>query len=328
MVNVEADALAGAAGKARREGGHRLFPGLRRQPASFVKWWTGHGLQASRWWQQERAPSTFRFTMRPLPRQCGLLRLYAGDGGQGDFNAQMFNSFLTHKSGIEMALWPMHGADAGAGGLEFPPCGVDDLARVLRPAAKAAICTTAAGGGDLQCGADGRPFSGTCAGAFMSPLPRTATMFDGASRSRTCDGRHGELQRHVQTLSPDRPGIGHQRAVGGAPTEPTGCPTGFRADAVATAKRDLKAGETLDGRAGNGVGKLMPARDSLPSGPYQSAGARHQAHATRAAGRVLTWRTWLPKTARRCASAMKWKRSLPRRRRILQNKRIIKGVWS
>jgi predicted homoserine dehydrogenase-like protein len=49
--------------------------------------------------------------------------------------------------------------------------------------------------------------------------------------------------------------------------ESTGCPTGFRADAVATAKRELKAGETLDGEGGYTVyGRLMPATTSLAAG--------------------------------------------------------------
>ena len=49
--------------------------------------------------------------------------------------------------------------------------------------------------------------------------------------------------------------------------EATGAPTGFRGDVVATAKRDLKAGEMLDGEGGYTVyGKLMPAADSLACG--------------------------------------------------------------
>jgi len=49
--------------------------------------------------------------------------------------------------------------------------------------------------------------------------------------------------------------------------EPTGCATGWRADAVATAKRDLKAGEILDGEGGyTVVGRLMPAEASLAQG--------------------------------------------------------------
>jgi predicted homoserine dehydrogenase-like protein len=49
--------------------------------------------------------------------------------------------------------------------------------------------------------------------------------------------------------------------------EPTGCATGFRADAVASAKRALNAGELLDGEGGyTVVGRLMPAADSLAQG--------------------------------------------------------------
>ena len=49
--------------------------------------------------------------------------------------------------------------------------------------------------------------------------------------------------------------------------EPTGAPTGFRSDVVATAKRDLKAGETLDGEGGFCVwGRQTPAERSLADG--------------------------------------------------------------
>src|SRR5262249_39664649 len=52
-------------------------------------------------------------------------------------------------------------------------------------------------------------------------------------------------------------------ASAGLRGEPTGAPTGFRGDAVATAKRDLAAGERLDGEGGFSVwGRLMPAADS------------------------------------------------------------------
>lgn len=45
--------------------------------------------------------------------------------------------------------------------------------------------------------------------------------------------------------------------------EATGAATGWRGDCVATAKRALKSGETLDGEGGYTVwGKLMTARDS------------------------------------------------------------------
>jgi predicted homoserine dehydrogenase-like protein len=50
---------------------------------------------------------------------------------KGDFNAQMFNSFLDGtKSGIEMAaVANATGLTPAPDGLAFPPCGVDDLPR-------------------------------------------------------------------------------------------------------------------------------------------------------------------------------------------------------
>jgi predicted homoserine dehydrogenase-like protein len=49
--------------------------------------------------------------------------------------------------------------------------------------------------------------------------------------------------------------------------EPTGQPHGFRGDVAAVAKRDLRAGEMLDGEGGYTVwGRLMPAAKSLSAG--------------------------------------------------------------
>src|SRR5262249_23277001 len=49
--------------------------------------------------------------------------------------------------------------------------------------------------------------------------------------------------------------------------EPTGQSQDFRGDVVAIAKRDLRAGEMLDGEGGYTVwGKLMPAQTSLKAG--------------------------------------------------------------
>ncbi len=49
--------------------------------------------------------------------------------------------------------------------------------------------------------------------------------------------------------------------------EPTGVATGWNADVVATAKRDLAPGELLDGEGGYMVwGKLMPSGKSVQAG--------------------------------------------------------------
>jgi len=73
--------------------------------------------------------------------------------------------------------------------------------------------------------------------------------------------------------------------------EATGSPTCFNADVVATAKRDLAAGETLDGEGGYTVwGKLLPAVTSLDLGGLP-LGLAHNLRLTRAVrqGQSLTW---------------------------------------
>ena len=73
--------------------------------------------------------------------------------------------------------------------------------------------------------------------------------------------------------------------------ESTGAAVCFNADVVATAKRDLKAGETLDGEGGYTVwGKLLPAQTSLELGGLP-LGLAHGAKLLRGvkSGRTLTW---------------------------------------
>ena len=51
--------------------------------------------------------------------------------------------------------------------------------------------------------------------------------------------------------------------------EATGSPVGFKGDVAATAKRDLAAGELLDGEGGHCVyGTLMPAERALKAGTF------------------------------------------------------------
>ena len=73
--------------------------------------------------------------------------------------------------------------------------------------------------------------------------------------------------------------------------EPTGAPSGFRGDVAAVAKRDLAAGERLDGEGGTTVwGCLMPAADSLAVGALP-IGLAHGLTLERpvAAGSVVTF---------------------------------------
>jgi len=73
--------------------------------------------------------------------------------------------------------------------------------------------------------------------------------------------------------------------------EPTGAPDGFRGDVVATAKRDLRAGEMLDGEGGALVwGKLLPAEASLAIGGLPiGLASRLPLVRNVAAGQSVTW---------------------------------------
>jgi predicted homoserine dehydrogenase-like protein len=73
--------------------------------------------------------------------------------------------------------------------------------------------------------------------------------------------------------------------------EATGAAVCFNADVVATAKRDLGAGETLDGEGGYTVwGKLLPAEKSLALGGLP-LGLAHGAKLIRSvkSAQSLTW---------------------------------------
>jgi len=190
----------------------------------------------------------------------------------GDFNARMFNSFLDGtKSAIEMAaVANATGLTPAPGGLAFPPCGVDDLPRVLRPAEE---------GGQLHHAGqvevisslerDGRPvFRDLRWGVYVT---FRAGEDAGEDYVRRCFGEYGFSTdpggRYAAMYKPYH-AIGLELGISiasvGLRGEPTGAPIAWHADVVATAKRDLAAGETLDGEGGYTVyGRLLPAADSL-----------------------------------------------------------------
>jgi predicted homoserine dehydrogenase-like protein len=74
-------------------------------------------------------------------------------------------------------------------------------------------------------------------------------------------GRYSAMYKPYHAIGLE---LGISVASVGLRGEPTGQPQAFNADVVATAKRALAAGETLDGEGGYTVyGRLMPAADSV-----------------------------------------------------------------
>ncbi len=297
MVNVEADVLAGPLLARKAIAADVVYSfAYGDQPALIaeqVDWARACGFDVVAAAKGTRyLPEYHRSTPDTVWTHYGLTAEQARLGGM---NPRMFNSFLDGtKSAIEMAaVANATGLTPAPDGLGFPPCGVDDLARVLRPAHD---------GGRLHhkgqvevissLERDGRPVFrdlrwGVCV-VFEAPSDYVRRCFAEYGLVTDPSGRYTALYRPYHLIGLE---LGISVASAGLRGEPTGTPTGFRGDAVATAKRDLKAGETLDGEGGCTVwGKLMPASQSLRLGGLP-VGLAHNVTLRRAApaGTPLTW---------------------------------------
>jgi len=273
MVNVEADAVAGAL-LARRaaEAGVVYSLAYGDQPAlicEMVDWARASGFPVTAAGKGTKyLPSYHQSTPETVWGHYGITPERAREGGM---NPQMFNSFLDGtKSAIEMAaVANATGLTAAPDGLAFPPCGVDDLARVL---------VLKSAGGQLDHAGqvevisslerDGRPvFRDLRWGVYVvfeAPSDYVARCFAEYGLITDASGRYSAMYKPFHLIGLE---LGISVASVGLRKESTGTASGFRADVVATAKRDLKAGEVLDGEGGYMVyGKLMPAGDSLARG--------------------------------------------------------------
>jgi predicted homoserine dehydrogenase-like protein len=177
-------------------------------------------------------------------------------------------------------------------GLKFPPCGVDDLAHVLRPKSV---------GGQLDRDGmvevvsslerDGRPvFRDLRWGVYVvlkAPNDYAAACFRQYGLPTDLTGRYAAMHKPFHLIGLELSISVLSAALRG---EPTGSTRAWRGDAVAVAKRDLKAGEMLDGEGGYTVyGRLAPASRSK-AGRMLPIGLAHGVRLTRdvAAGAVVT----------------------------------------
>ena len=186
----------------------------------------------------------------------------------GGMNPQMFNSFLDGtKSAIEMAaVANATGLAVPAAGLAFPAIGTDRLADSLKPRAAGGVLD---GAGMVEVISSERHEGGPVPNdlrwgvyvTFEAPGDYTARCSGEYGIARDESGRYGALWRPSHLIGLE---LGISVASAALRGEATGAPTGFRGDVVAVAKRDLVAGEGLDGEGGYTIwGKLMPAADSL-----------------------------------------------------------------
>jgi predicted homoserine dehydrogenase-like protein len=183
----------------------------------------------------------------------------------------MFNSFLDGtKSALEMAaVANAVGLDPAADGLAFPPCGVDDLPNVLKPRSDGGALAhkgTVEVVSSLE--RDGRPvFRDLRWGVYVTfeaPSDYVRKCFAEYGLKTDASGRYSAMYKPYHLIGLE---LGLSVASIMVRGEPTGGTREFRGDVVATAKRDLRPGERLDGEGGYmAYGKLMPAQASLAAG--------------------------------------------------------------
>jgi predicted homoserine dehydrogenase-like protein len=187
---------------------------------------------------------------------------------RGGLNPKMFNSFLDgSKPAIEStAVANATGLDVPSGGLLYPPASVEDIPYVTRPRSE---------GGALEkrgmvevissLEPDGRriPYD-IRMGVWVTVEGETEYVrhcFEEYNAHTDPSGRYFTLYKRWHLIGLE---VGLSVASVALRGEPTGVATGWGADVVATAKRDLVPGERLDGEGGYTVwGKLLPAKTSL-----------------------------------------------------------------
>jgi predicted homoserine dehydrogenase-like protein len=296
MVNVEADALAGPwlAAKARAAGViYSLAYG--DQPAliaEMVDWARSAGfVVAAAGKGTKYLPAYHAVTPDGVWEHYGLT---AQEARQAGMNSQMFNSFLDGtKSAIEMAA-VANACDLAVphDGLLFPPCGADTLATVLRPKAVGGVLER---DGMVEVVSslerDGRAVPRDLRWGVYVVLKATndyaAACFKQYGLPTDTTGRYAAMYKPFHLIGLEL-SISVLNAV--LRREPTGSCRAWRGDAVAIAKRALKAGETLDGEGGYTVyAKVIPATRSLERGALP-IGLAHHVKLTRdvAAGEILT----------------------------------------
>ena len=303
MVNVEADVLAGAHLSGEFDKAGLVYSmAYGDQPAltcELIDWARTCGFKVVAAGKGTKyLPAYATSTPDTVWDHYGLTPEEAQAGGM---NPQMFNSFLDGtKSALEMAaISNASGLLAPRGGLLFPPAGTHDLANVLKPRSAGGMLEEA---GMVEVVSsverDGRHVFGDLRWGVYVTFEAAEEAGVGADYVRRCfheyqvitdrSGRYATLFRPTHLIGLE---LGISVASAALRGEPTGRTEGFVSDVVAVAKRDLKAGDMLDGEGGYTVwGRLARAGDSLAARALP-IGLAHGVALTRpvAQGAMLSW---------------------------------------
>ena len=270
MVNVEADVLAGPAlVKEAKSAGVVYSMAYGDQPAltiEIVEWARASGFYVSSAGKGTRyQPVYHQSTPDTVWDYYGLSHEEAKKAGM---NPKMFNSFLDGtKSGLEMAaIANACDLKVPTNGLLFPPCGMDDLANILKPKKYGGLLEE---NGQVEVVSslerDGRPvFKDLRWGVYAvleAPNDYAASCFKQYGMNTDDTGRFSAMYKPFHLI-----GMELNISIFSAAllNQATGQTQKFTGDVVSTSKRNLKKGEILDGEGGSTVwGKLVPSNLSL-----------------------------------------------------------------
>ncbi len=270
MVNVEADVLAGPylAAQARAAGvvysmAYGDQPALTVEMIDWARSCGFHVVAAGK--GTKYLPAYHQSTPDTVWDHYGLTADQATAAGM---RSQMFNSFLDGtKSSIEMAAIA-NAADlkVPTSGLAFLPCGVEELAQVLKPKSEGGqlefsgqvevVSSLDRTGGPVE-----RDLRWGVYCVFEAPNDYSAACFRQYGMNTDDSGRYSAMFKPFHLI-----GLELNISILNAALQnrPTGSPICFNGDVVAVAKRDINVGEVLDGEGGYTVwGKLMPSSTSV-----------------------------------------------------------------
>ncbi|HWI80497.1 NAD(P)H-dependent oxidoreductase [Ramlibacter sp.] len=225
----------------------------------------------------------------------GFYGLTPEQAARGGLNPKMFNSFLDgSKPSIEStAVANATGLTVPSDGLLYPPASIEDIPFVTRPKSEGGVLERK---GMVEVisslEADGRaiPYD-IRMGVWVTVEAETEYIrncFEEYNAHTDPSGRYFTLYKRWHLIGLE---VGVSVASVALRREATGVATCWNADVVATAKRDLAPGDTLDGEGGYTVwGKLLPAAASLRLGGVP-LGLAHDVKVIRPVrqGQSLTW---------------------------------------
>ncbi|MFZ9733897.1 MAG: NAD(P)H-dependent oxidoreductase [Burkholderiaceae bacterium] len=197
----------------------------------------------------------------------GYYGLTPEQAARGGLNPKMFNSFLDgSKPSIEStAVANATGLGVPSNGLLYPPASVEDIPFVTRPISEGGVLERK---GMVEVISslekDGRtiPYD-IRMGVWVTVEAETdyiKNCFEEYNAHTDPSGRYFTLYKRWHLIGLE---VGQSVASVALRGEATGVALGWVADVVATAKRDLRVGEILDGEGGYTVwGRLLPAQTS------------------------------------------------------------------